>query len=751
MSEQNHYIYEFGPFRLDAQKRLLLREGEIVPLKPKAFDTLLALVEGCGRVLEKDELMRRIWPDTTVEDGNLTFNISSLRKALGDDPRRHEYIVTIPGEGYQFVAGVRAAFDELVLHERTSINYEEVEEAGDSMTDSGESLSLNPQASNSTSHSHSLAPVASRRKARRRWLLTAAALFAAGAATAFGFYWLANSRQPMDRALAVVPFREMDISRLTTSGNIKHAAISPEGKYVAYITEDAKGSSLWVRNISAPTSVRVAGPAATEYVSVTFAPDGDSVYYLTLDRDKGHTALYRVPVLGGPPSMAAKNVGPIDFSPDGKQITFIRAYGSESRLIVANADGTNERTLATRRQPEFFRVDWNAPAWSPDGKTIACQVRLNDERGQFETVLGVSPADGSPVPLTSERWSYTGQPTWLADGSGLIVTASERATAPAQVWHVSLKTGEATRVTHDLNDYYDLSLTKDSSRLMAVQDNTVSSIWVAPEGDAVRARQIASDAGWIEEVVWTRDGRIVYRSNAGGSAEIWVMNADGTNAKQLTSDARVRRGLAISPDGRYIFFASDRAGRSNIWRADADGSNLKQLTAGDGEFYPQVTPDNQWVVYQRGEREPTLWKVPTDGGESVQLTKTRAFRPALSPDGEMIAYYYLDPEVEKSRWRIGIVSSKGGPQVKRFDFPPTLTWRVIRWSPDRQSIAYANSTGGLNDIWLQPLDGSPPRRLTDFKAEQIITFDWSPDGRTLLFVRGVETSDVVLIGNANVK
>src|SRR5262245_56016503 len=113
MNPQNQYIYEFGPFRLDVQKRLLWRDGEIVSLKPKAFDTLLALVEANGRVVVKDDLMKRVWGDTVVEEGNLTFNISSLRKALGDDPRLHQYIVTIPGEGYQFVAGVRAGFDEL--------------------------------------------------------------------------------------------------------------------------------------------------------------------------------------------------------------------------------------------------------------------------------------------------------------------------------------------------------------------------------------------------------------------------------------------------------------------------------------------------------------------------------------------------------------------------------------------------------------------------------------------------------------
>lgn len=747
MSERNHYIYEFGPFRLDAQKRLLLREGEIVPLKPKAFETLLALVEGCGRVVEKDELMSRVWPGTAVEEGNLTFNISTLRKALGDDPRRHEYIVTIPGEGYQFVAGVRATFDELVVHESTSITVEEEEEEP-SIADCGLLIADSPKLDIPSERNEqlSLNPQSAIRNPKFHRLLIAA-LCLVGVAAAFGIYWLNRQRQPVDRAAGAVPFGEMNISRLTTSGKIKHAAISPDGKYVAHVTEDAKGNSLWVRQVGAPSGVLLSGPTASVYAWVTFAPDGDSIYYLALDRDKGNTTLYRVPMLGGPSSKVAVDVGPVAFSPDGRQITFIRFYqGSESHLLMANADGTNERTLAVRRHPDFFRMVWNAPAWSPDGKTIACPVQLNDERGQYDTVVGVSVEDGSQRPLTNARWYFTGQPVWLADGAGLFVTASESATAPVQVWHIALKSSEATRITNDLNDYHDLSLTRDASKLSAVNDHSVSSIWVAPEADASRAQQIASDAGPVEEIAWTPDGRIVYRSNAGGRADIWVMDADGSNPKQLTTDARVSGGLTVSPDGRYIFFSSDRVGHYNIWRVDIDGSNLKQLTTGEDEFFPFCTPDGAWVVFQRGMLEPRLWKMPVDGGESVQLTDSRVMRPAVSPDGKLIVYYYLDPDV--SRWSIGIVSSEGGRRLRRFDFPPTVAWRFIRWSPDGQSIAYANSPGGLSDIWAQPLDGGPPKQLTNFKAEQIIAFEWSPDNHSLAFVSRVETSDVVLIGNA---
>jgi Tol biopolymer transport system component len=443
--------------------------------------------------------------------------------------------------------------------------------------------------------------------------------------------------------------------------------------------------------------------------------------------------------------VSANDVGPVDFSPDGKEVTFIRNDRDGSLLVVANPDGTNERALADRRQPEFFQGNWRAPAWSPSGKMIASPVRLNDERGPYETVMGVDVESRMQKPLTSARWNYTGQPMWLPDGSGLLVAASESATAPVQVWHIALQSGEATRVTNDLNDYSDLSLTADASRLAAVQVHTASNICVAVDADTNGAKQVTSDVGAITELAWTPDGRIVYRSNAGGSAEIWVMDADGSKPKQLTTGARASRGLSVSPDGHYIFFASDRAGRFNIWRVDIDGGNVMQLTAGDDEFYPHATPDGQWVVFQRAEKEPRLWKVPAAGGEPVQLTQTRAVRPAVSPDGKLIAYHYLDSDVPSSRWRIGVVSSAGGEPLKRFDFPPTVANRFVRWAPDGQSLAFANSPGAFVDIWLQRLDGRLPQQLTNFKAERILAFDWSPEGRSLAFVLGVETNDVVLI------
>lgn len=742
MPKDSQQLLEFGPFILDTAERMLLRDGQRVALTPKVFETLVALVERRGRLVEKDKLMKLVWPDSFVEESNLTNNISTLRKTLGEGESGANYIETIPRIGYRFTAPVRERsrlVTELVVekHSLTRIETEECEEIIPSTT-----VSTAPVATNAVVPAALTVPVA-----RQHWSGAAviAAVIVMGAVVAGGIYWVVSQRQANTRAS--VTFATMDISRLTTSGTITHAAISPDGRYVANIVKDSEGNSLWVKHIGAPSNVRIAGPAPTEYISVTFAPNSNSVYYIALDHDKGQSTLYRIPTLGGASDVVANDIYPIGFSPDGKQIAFIRFRASESKLVVADADGSNQRDIATRKKPDVFELEWNAPAWSPDGKTIACPARLNDQRGHFGAVIGVNVADGKQTPLTSFRWNYVGQPIWLPDGSGLLLTASDRPGSPTQVWHVSLPSGEATRITRDLNNYDDLSITADASRLTAVQIQSVSNIWVAPDADARGAKQVKSESGGLEVLAWTRDGQIVYRSSAGGNgADIWIMSADGSNARQLTVGARVSRGLAVTPDGRHIIFSSDSAGQFNLWRVDTDGGNLRQLTSGDGDFYPQCTPDGRWIVYQVDEViDPRLWRVPIEGGQPVQLTKTRAMKPAISPDGQMVAYVYLDIELNPSRWGIGIVSSEGGDRLRRFDFPPTVTYRQVRWSRDGKSIAFINSPGGLSDIWIQPLDGRPTKPLTTLKSEQILAFDWSPDGRSLAFVRRIETADVVLM------
>src|SRR5258705_3834463 len=121
MSDAPMHIYEFGPFRVDTLRRLLLHEGTQVRLPAKAFEILLVLLERKGSLVEKDELMRRVWPDAVVEENNLTVNMSALRRSLTESPGEHRYVVTVPGRGYQFVAEVRQLGGERSRESETEV------------------------------------------------------------------------------------------------------------------------------------------------------------------------------------------------------------------------------------------------------------------------------------------------------------------------------------------------------------------------------------------------------------------------------------------------------------------------------------------------------------------------------------------------------------------------------------------------------------------------------------------------------
>ena len=775
MSELNHCIYEFGPFRLDAQKRLLLRDGEPVKLFPKEFDTLLALVERGGEVLDKDELMQRVWGETIVEESNLSSNISHLRKLLGESHTQHPYIVTIPGRGYRFVAGVKQAFDEVTVHERTSVEIIVEEETGeigaqDEAVSTSQRGNAGPNRKSVLTNASSTPLLASQPEKRaiaepvaghtgRRHNARVIAFAAVAVAlAAFGLYRFISSRHPTNRQ--AVPFREMKMTRLTNSGRATRAVISPDGKYVVHVMEEAGGQSLWVRQVATASNVQIVPPIRGTYKGLTFSRDGNYVYCVRWEGDKVDTELLQVPVLGGPArKLPVVSNTAIGFSPDGKRFAFVVTNNrvGETLLHIADAAGGQKRVLAKRSQPDFFS-SYSSPAWSPDGKTIACAVAVSDTGGRFMRLIGISVEDGAEKWIGSRRWASIAQLAWLGDGSGLVFIASDQPSTPEQVWRLSSAGGGATKITNDLNEYSGVGLTADSSVLVTVQTHAVSSIWVASdEGgnlsraevlgksplNEARATQIASEVGDLGEISWTPDGQIIYRSHASGSPNIWMTRPDGSGQRQLTIDARARRTMSVSPDGRYLVFASDRTGTVHIWRSNIDGSNLKQLTSGDGELYPHCSPDGRWVVYQQGYGwvKPSLWKVPLEGGQAMQLTETHSIRPFVAPDGKRVAYYYMDEQ----GWHIGVSSLDGGRPVKSFKLPPTVVERIVRWTPDGQSVAYIDSPGGIENIWAQPLDGSLPLQLTSFKAGKISGFDWSRDGRLLAIARLSETSDVVLI------
>jgi len=303
-----------------------------------------------------------------------------------------------------------------------------------------------------------------------------------------------------------------------------------------------------------------------------------------------------------------------------------------------------------------------------------------------------------------------------------------------------------------LNDYRNVSLTADSSALVTVRNEQFSTIWVAPNGEAPRAKQITPGLGKQDRaggLCWTADGQLVYESNEGGIPGVWITGADGTGRRQLSDIKSYAIRPMVSADGRYVVFASDQTGYPNIWRIDIDGRNLRQLTNGNFEAMPYCSPDGQSVVYTSMSSGVSLWKVSIDGGETAQLTTKWTRGAVISPDGKLMVCWYRDDQ-QSSQIKMGIFPIEGGDPVKLFPVqrsarPPVPAPNYLRWTADGSAILYLDTRDGISNIWSQPLTGDAPTQVTDFKSDRIFSFDWSRDGKQLALARGRYSSDIVVI------
>lgn len=882
MTSRHNHLYEFGPFRLDTAERSLTRGGQLVPLTPKAYETLLVLVRNSGHIMEKEQLLKEIWRDTFVEEATLAQNVFTLRKALdGGENEGKKYIETIPRRGYRFVAEVRevsipdprqtrdaqqtpdesattaahhalemadahaatgtpettaektfgaarettettaaSALRETAIRASTGGAHETADESAavrghEAYAASGEGAEVvaggagafgaaaqdedaarpdehRPAAAQSVNgdgaiarrseadtrriapaHATDSAQVSTTASAQvstasaqvsttatsvegessveRRPALAAALIASvvllAAAGVVFGLYRWSVQRQTSSRASS---FQEMKVTRLPVNGSPREAVISPDGRYVAYVTMEAGESSIWVRQASANSNAQriVAPTPGVTCAGPVFSPDGEYLYYVTFATENAPNQLARVPLLGGTATKLLTHINsPVTFAPDGKRFAFVRGdfEKKEVALVVADADGKNERAVTVRHLPEVLAM----PAWSSDGELIACVVNRMESGNPSMSVVGVRASDGAEQPLTSQRWYEVMQLAWLHDASGLVMSATEEELSPSQMWLLSYPGGATRRITNDLNVYLGTSLTADSSALVTLQTDRVANLWLVPGADEARAKQITQGAGKYDGfygVSFMPDGRIVYASVASGAWDIWTMNADGSNQKQLTVGARSNYGPDISPDGRYIVFVSNRAGGPfHIWRMNSDGEAPLQLTSGAGENFPHVSADGRFVVYATvGLNQPNqIWKVPIEGGEPVLLVKEPSSWPTLSPDGKYLACI-LEGAPDRQSGKLAIFPVAGGEPLKTFALSPNFRANTL-WSADSRAVTYLDSAGGVTNIWAQPLDGSPPKQLTHFKADGVGAYGWSNDGKQLVASRASETTSVVLI------
>ena len=543
-------------------------------------------------------------------------------------------------------------------------------------------------------------------------------------------------------------FADFTITLVTHSGKATLAAVSPDGRYVLSVMDDNGMESLWLRNAPTSSDAQIIPAAPVVYLSLAFSPDGNYIYFRKA-RSTAQTYfdLYRAPVLGGPPQMIVGNIdSDITFSPDAQRIAFMRGNDpelGEYRLLSTNLDGGDEKILAIRYSsgtPSYL-------AWSPDGKMIAYSIFQPDDALGGVDVLDV--ASGKQRKLARFDDKSVSELKWLPDGHGLLIMYKDSATR-VQIGSISYPGGRFQPVTRDANRYATLTLSSDGKTLATVQVKTAQNLSLITGSQHKTNTLVLPQAQALSGFSWTNDGKLLVSD----AVSLVRIDTDGNNRTTLLRDADISAPSACGT--RYLVFAwRFRRGTNavHIWRTDADGSNPVQLTNGKADYYPVCSLDLKWVYYLDADTlQP--WQVPLNGGraelvpESIVSNTVGNSRFGISPDGKLAVYAVamaspVGPAMKVALLSLGL-ERVSTPRLFNPDQRISISGG-LQFTPDGNAVAYPITENGVENIWVQPLDGSMGRQITNFKSEKIRQFHWSVDGKTLGILRNKYDSDVVLI------
>jgi serine/threonine protein kinase len=556
-------------------------------------------------------------------------------------------------------------------------------------------------------------------------------------------------------------FSAAKLSRITNDGQTVMPAISPDGKYVAFLKGESGKQSLVVRQIATESSVVILPERSDFYARPVFSPDGNFVYYLTVDRAIG--SLYKVPALGGSPRKIVTDVdGAPTFSPDGKRIAFLRndPKNSSALALTADNDGGNLETIFDSREKGYMGL--GSIAWSPDGEKLlvtTAEIKGGNVNEPSMFVAEYSFRKHTITEFPAGRFAAIVDLAWLHNGSGFLLNAKENRESPSQIWQVNYPSGEKSRVTNDVNDYDWLSISASDSNVVTIKSDLATSLWSVYPATKESKQLTAESKAYNGKAGFdtTADGKIIFtQTSPNGDMDISAMKEDGTSTQPLVTSAKLNYKPLISPDGRYIVFVSSRTGSTQIWRMDADGKNPLQLTEGEDYIYnnPQVSPDGKFVLFERmpikGEKVQFA-RVSIDGGEATEIaneSKDYNFLPRLSPDGKRIAFHTVGytQGAADSKKVITVRDFVNGEITGAAKEYPFSTFGDFLWSPDGKSLTILN-IGGVQNLAQLNLETGQTKPLTNFTAGRILNFAWTKDGKRLIVIRGNVSNDLVLIQN----
>lgn len=672
-------MYEFGPYRQDPSARTLTRQGAPVAITPKAFDTLLYLVSNAGRTVGREEMIRALWPDTFVEEGNLSYNISQIRKILGEYSPGVPYIQTLPKHGYRFVAEVRQA--------------------------NGVKGLATPGIDRETLSASSTLPG----RFPRGWAAVALILLVATLLTA----WLLLRPREAAREAALGPPGPLSLTRLTSdSGLTMTPALSPDGKLIAYASDRSGEGNLdiWVQPVGGGEAVRLTRGQADNFAP-SFSPDGRTLAFRS-EREGG--GIYVVSATGG----EAREIAPYGrrpkFSPDGKWIVYWigTEAGDTSSFFMGPGRGKIYIVPAAGGPPQELRPEFAAagyPLWAPDSKHLLF-LGNRDPNTYHEGTIDwwVTSIEGGPAWATgaSAVFRSTGFVTvsqapeaWTPDGAGVLMSATLAETR--NIWRVPISS----------RDW------KVSGAPQRLTFGTAMDVHPSTAGN-----------------------RLVFASLS-GNLDIWSLPLDADQAKpaggleRLTHDAFAHGYPAISQDGTKLAFSSRRSGSRDIWVRDLQTAKETVVSIPPGpSFNPKFSPDGNALAYREAEKQTSVgYAVSLAGGGTERLCEGCSDYD-WSHDKKNLLVLETSPSGSAG---ISVVDLASKRRTALLSHPAYALWNP-HFSPDDHWVCFNLTMPGRSRVFVAPFRNAGPVPEPEWTAVTDGRWDdkprWSPDGSVLYFL-----------------
>ena len=542
-----------------------------------------------------------------------------------------------------------------------------------------------------------------------------------------------------------IPFQNMSMEKLTNTGRVVLATISPDGKYVVDAVDEGQGqTSLWMRHVATGSNAQIMPAAEVAYRGLTFSPNGDFLYFVRQEpQHPGVGFLYQIPVLGGNPRKLMDDVdSAVSFSPDGQQMVYLRDSSTDASavLIIAHSDGTGERVLSKMPLPGY-----SDPAWSPDGKWIAASV-LDPGTQNLGRVVLINVDNGKEKTVYAST-AILQKPTWMPDSEHLVLIFHDVSSDwNGQVGEIAISAGKLHRITNDLNSYSNLTLsvTKDGKQLVAIQITPESSLYTMssdPNGSA-DAKQI--DNHGDRAVGWLPDGRLVTMDY---DSHISVMNADGSNRSIVYQEHLPMSGMSVCHDGNSVLFSmANKTNKAiNIWRLDLQNNSASVLTNGTVDQNVACAPDSKSFLYTTLVKgKSLLMTMPMSGGQPRQIGDKVVEFASYSPDGQQIAAFAVSGSGVNFRAMIEILPVQGGLPVKTFA-PIRSISSSYQYASDGRSLYYPVTAKGVSNMVSQPIGVETVMPMTSFTDLLIYGYDYDWKNKRVAIARGRANTDVVLL------